>query len=85
MGLKKGIWKWRRIFTLGLVGGVLGRSLLYYFESSLFVQGEVGEVKVSQHKIIHTDWFKFCALHNKMYDERKGNAGGIEQLWKGRG
>ena len=32
-------------FTLGLVGGVLGRSLLYYFESSLFVQVEVGELK----------------------------------------
>ena len=30
MGLKKGIWKWWRIFTFGLVEGVLGHSLLYY-------------------------------------------------------
>ena len=28
MSLKKGIWKWQRIFTLGLVGGALGHSIL---------------------------------------------------------
>ena len=27
---------------------------------------------------MHIDWFKFCALRNKLYDERKGNAGGNE-------
>ena len=28
---KKGIWKWRDIFTLRLIWSVLGQSLLYYF------------------------------------------------------
>ena len=37
---------------------------------------ELGKVQISLHKIIHVDWFKFCALRNKMDDKWKGNAGG---------
>ena len=31
---------------------------------------------MSLHKIVHVDWLRFCALRNKMDNERKGNAGG---------
>ena len=36
---------------------------------------ELGEVQISLHKIVHVDWLRFCALRNKMANERKGNAG----------
>ena len=39
---------------------------------------ELGEVQISLHKFAHVDWLRFCALRNKMDDERKGNAGGNE-------
>ena len=37
---------------------------------------ELGEVQISLHKIVH--WLRFCALHNKIDKERKGNAGGSQ-------
>ena len=36
---------------------------------------ELVEVQISLHKIVHVDWLRFCALRNKMANERKGNAG----------
>ena len=36
---------------------------------------ELGEVQISLHKFVHVDWLRFCALSNKMDNERKGNAG----------
>ena len=33
---------------------------------------ELGEVQISLHKIVHVDWLRFCALRNKMDNERMG-------------
>ena len=40
MGLKKGIWKCRRIFSLGL-GGVLGRPLLHCLHFLILGTGSI--------------------------------------------
>ena len=40
----------------------------YYEDKCL----ELGEVQISLHKIVHIDWLRFCALRNKMDDERMG-------------
>ena len=37
---------------------------------------ELGEVQISLHKFVHVDWLRFCALRNKMNNERNENAGG---------
>ena len=41
---------------------------------------ELGEVQISLHKFVHIDWLRFCALRNKMDNERKGNAGGGQRV-----
>ena len=50
------------------------------------VHEKLGEVQISLHKIVHVDWLRFFALHNKTDDERKGNAGGngtaVEASWR---
>ena len=33
---------------------------------------ELVEVQISLHKIVHVDWLRFCALRNKMDNERMG-------------
>ena len=31
---------------------------------------KLGEVQISLHKIVHVDWLRFCALRNKVDNER---------------
>ena len=37
---------------------------------------ELGEVQISLHKFVHVDWLRFCALRNKMNNEKNENASG---------
>ena len=36
------------------------------------ISEELGEIQISLHKIVHVDWLRFCALRNKMDNERMG-------------
>ena len=39
--------------------------------TSIYAFSELGEVQILLHKIVHVDWLRFCALRNKMGNERK--------------
>ena len=56
---------------------IYSKILKKFFRTAFLIEcRELGEVQISLHKIVHVDWLRFCALRNKMDDERKGNAGG---------